>query len=56
MRILIPLLSALLLAVSPAAAQERERIVEFRSDVVAAPDGAITVTETIRVVVAGQQI
>ncbi len=61
MRILIPLLLGLLLAASPAAAptaaaQERERIVEFRSDVVVEADGALTVTETIRVVALGQQI
>ncbi len=52
----IPLLFGLLLAALPAAAQERERILEFRSDVVVEPEGAMTVTETIRVVVAGQQI
>ncbi len=49
-------LLAALLAAGPVAAQGRERIVEFRSDVVVATDGAVTVTETIRVVVAGQQI
>ncbi len=52
---LFGLIAALLLAV-PVAAQERERIVEFRSDVVVETDGALTVTETIRVVVAGRQI
>ncbi len=63
MRILhtaIPLLFGFLLAVllttGPVAAREHERIVEFRSDVVVGTDGALTVTETIRVVVAGQQI
>lgn len=51
-----PLLFSSLLATGPVAAQERERIVEFRSDVVVETDGALTVTETIRMVVAGQQI
>ncbi len=56
MRILIPLLLATLLATGPAAAREHERIVEFRADVVVETDGALTVTETIRVVAAGQEI
>ncbi len=60
LRATFPLLFALLLAAlpvqAPAAAQERERIREFRSDVAVDADGALTVTETIRVVVAGQQI
>lgn len=56
LRTAIPLLFSSLLATGPVAAQERERIVEFRSDVVVETDGALTVTETIRMVVAGQQI
>ena len=59
MRILrnaIPLLFGFLLATGSVSAQERERILEFRSDVVVETDGALTVTETIRVVVAGRQI
>ncbi|MHA1154054.1 MAG: DUF2207 domain-containing protein [Alphaproteobacteria bacterium] len=55
-RAAIPLLFGLLLAIGPVAAQERERIVEFRSDVVVEADGALTVTENIRVVATGQQI
>ncbi len=56
LRATIPLLLSFLLATGPVAAQERERIVEFRSDVVVETDGALTVTETIRVMAAGQQI
>ena len=56
LRTAIPLLFSSLLATGPVAGQERERIVEFRSDVVGETDGALTVTETIRMVVAGQQI
>jgi hypothetical protein len=52
----IPLLFGFLLATGSVSAQERERILEFRSDVVVETDGALTVTETIRVVVAGRQI
>jgi len=49
-------LIAALPVATPLAAQQRERILEFRSDVVVEADGALTVTETIRVVAAGQQI
>ncbi len=49
---------AALAASAPAAAlaQGGERIVQFRSDIVVAPSGAVTVTETIDVIVAGNQI
>ncbi len=53
---LLAVLLAILLATAPLAAQERERIVEFRSDVVVGTDGALTVTETIRVVAMGEEI
>ncbi len=50
--------SSALAASAPAAvlAQGGERIVQFRSDIVVAPSGAVTVTETIDVIVAGNQI
>ena len=49
---------AALAAPAPAAAlaQGGERIVQFRSDIVVAPSGAVTVSETIDVIVAGDQI
>ena len=58
-RAIFPLLFGLFTAfplAAPTQAQERERIGEFRGDVVVEPDGALTVTETIRVVATGQQI
>ena len=54
-RLFLPLIACLLLSTA-AAAKNHERITEFRSDMVVQPDGAITVTETIKVVVRGKQI
>ncbi len=57
MRFLIALLLAIgLVATGPVAAREHERILEFRADVVVGTDGALTVTETIRVMATGRQI
>jgi hypothetical protein len=57
---LLGLFAAFLIAALPVAgpfaAQQRERILEFRSDVAVEADGALTVTETIRVVAAGNEI
>ncbi len=54
-RALCTLFACLLLSTA-AAAKNHERITEFRSDVVVQSDGAITVTETIKVVARGKQI
>ncbi len=54
-RLFLALVACLLLGTA-AAAKNHERITEFRSDVVVQPDGAITVTETIKLVARGQQI
>ena len=54
-RFFLTLFACLLLG-SAVAAKNHERITEFRSDVVVQPDGALTVTETIKVVATGRQI
>ncbi len=54
-RFFLALVACLLLGTA-AAAKNHERITEFRSDVVVQPDGALTVTETIKIVATGQQI
>jgi uncharacterized membrane protein YgcG len=46
----------LLLVSSAAAAQQTERVLDFRSDVTVASDGSLTVTEEIAVYAAGREI
>src|SRR5688500_19776291 len=62
-RMIFALLFAALIAFSPAKAQEKpllpqfgERVLSFSSDIVVARDGALTVTETIRVRSEGMDI
>ena len=54
--ILTVLVALAVLAPAAALAQGGERIVQFRSDIVVAPSGAVTVTETIDVIATGNQI
>ena len=62
-RMILALLFAALISISPAKAQEKpllpqfgERVLSFSSDIVVARDGALTVTETIRVRSEGMDI
>jgi uncharacterized membrane protein YgcG len=54
-RFFLTLFACLLLSTA-AVAKNHERITEFRSDVVVRPDGALDVTETIKVVARGKEI
>src|SRR4030042_2321223 len=54
--ILAFLIMGVLLTLRPAASQERERITDFESHITIHQSGSITVTETIRVFCAGQEI
>jgi hypothetical protein len=49
-------IAALLFAAGPAPAQDDERITSYSSDITIARNGALTVTETIAVIAAGEKI